>query len=67
MLTHEKFAYKNLVNRSTGMSPFQTVSGRSLHGVTNLAELLIGTRKSANEKSFVDHMKEVHDKGEEST
>ena len=42
------------------MSPYQIMQGRIPHGVSDLAELSIEKEKSANAKSFVDHMKEEH-------
>ena len=55
----EEFMYNNS-NISTWMSPYQIMQGRIPHGVSDLAELSIEKEKSANAKSFVDHMKEEH-------
>ena len=56
-----EFKYNNSVNRLMGMSPFDIVQGRSLHGVTDLMEVPTWTHKSANVELFFDHMKEIHD------
>ena len=61
MFAWVEFMYNNSVNQLTGMSPFDIVQGRSLHGLTNLVEVPTWTHKSANAELFYDHMKEIHD------
>ena len=46
---------------STGESQFHIVNERSPRGVVDLAPLLERIQKSADAKSFVEHMKEIHE------
>jgi hypothetical protein len=56
-LAQVEFAYNDLVNRSTGKSPFQIVYGRSPKGVVDLVDLLdLGDKRSVDANDFADIM-----------
>ena len=62
VLAQVDFSYNKLVNRSIWISAFQIVQGRSLHGVDILGKLPTGMQNNTDDKSFYEHMKEVHQK-----
>ena len=55
-----EFAYNNSVNRSTGISPFEAVTGTIPHLTADLVPLLVEARPSADADSFIRHMQQVH-------
>ena len=60
-MSQREFTYNSYANHAMGMSPFQIMQRRNPHGVIELEEMLTRS-KSADEKSFSNHMKEVNDK-----
>jgi hypothetical protein len=60
ILPQAEFAYNNLVNRSTGKSPFQVVYGIQPRGVSDLMDLEQNATSSASAEEFVEAMKELH-------
>ena len=61
ILPHEKFAYNNFVNRSTGKSSFHIVYGNSPKNAFELRQLDKGEISSAEEKFFAKHLKNIHE------
>ena len=55
-----KFSYNDLVNRSTGQSPFQIVYGMKPRGVSELKDSEQIEFRSANAEDFAEAMKELH-------
>ena len=60
VLAQAEFAYNNSMNRSTGKTPFEIVSGMKPRGVSNLKDVVVGEEKRSFEvvvfakyKSFV--------------
>jgi hypothetical protein len=60
ILPQAKFAYNDLVNRSTGKSPFQIVYGTQPRGVSELRDSEQTTTSSASAEEFAEVMKELH-------
>ena len=56
-----EFAYNNSVNRSTGISPFEAVTGVRPRLPVDLVPLPVDARISADAESFFQHMQQVHD------
>ena len=56
MLPMAEFAYHNLVNQSTGISPFEAVKGVPPRLPVDLVPLPIDARISADTESFFQHM-----------
>jgi hypothetical protein len=64
-LPQAEFAYNNLVNRSTGQSPFQIVYGMQPRGVFELRDSEQTTTRSASAEEFTEAMKELHSRVKE--
>jgi hypothetical protein len=60
ILPQAEFAYKDLVNRSTGQSPFQVVYGMHPRGVSELRDSEQTATRSASAEDFAEAMKELH-------
>jgi hypothetical protein len=60
ILPQAEFAYNNLVNRSTGKSPFQVVYGMQPRGVSELRDSEQTVTSSASAEEFAEVMKELH-------
>jgi hypothetical protein len=57
-----EFAYDNLINRSTGKTPFQIVHGRSPKGVMDLVSLSTAEHeKSVDVETFAEYMRDIHE------
>ena len=61
VLPMAEFSYDNSVNRSTRMSPFQTVTGVRLHLAADSAPLPVELCPSGEVEDFIQHMQQVHD------
>jgi hypothetical protein len=61
ILAQEEFAFKNLVNRSTGKSPFKIIYGRQSRGVAELRELKQDEFRSTGVEYFFTKMKRFDD------
>ena len=55
-----EFAYNNSVNRSTGISPFEVVTGYRPRKPIDL-HMSIGDRPSASAESFAQHLHELRE------
>ena len=55
-----EFAYDSSVNRSTGLSPFEIVTGCKSRKPINLLLIPIGDRPSASVESFAQHVHDLH-------
>ena len=62
VLPQAEFAYNDLVNRSTGKSPFEIVYGRQPRGVSELRDSEQIMTKSASVEEFAEAMEELHSK-----
>jgi len=62
ILPQEEFAYNDLVNRSTGKSPFQILYGTHSRGVSVLRESGQVENSSARAEEFAEAMEELHTK-----
>jgi hypothetical protein len=60
ILPQEEFAYNDLVNRSTGKSPFHIVYGINLRGISELRDSEQNATRSASAEDFTEAMKELH-------
>lgn len=60
ILSQAEFAYNNSVNRSTGRTPFEIVTGVNPRGVAKLRDISMEEKRSAEAEEFADHMKIVH-------
>ena len=60
ILPQEKVSYNNFMNMSTDRSPFQIVYRSSPKTTLELRKMEQGERKSAKEKEFVKHVKNLH-------
>jgi hypothetical protein len=60
ILPQAEFAYNDLVNRSTGKSPFQILYGTQLRGVSELRESEQNETSSARAEEFAETMQELH-------
>ena len=52
VLAQVEFAYINHVNRSTGKTPFEIVSGMKPRGVSDLRDVVVGEEKRNVEGEF---------------
>ena len=59
-LPHAEFAYNDSVNRSTGMSPFEIVTGYRPRRPIDLAPLPLHTHVSASALSMAEHIRSLH-------
>ena len=57
----DEFAYNNLVNRSTGISPFEAVTSVRLLLPIDLVPLPVEARPCAEADNFITHMQQIHD------
>ena len=60
ILPQEEFAYNDLVNRSTGQSPFQIVYGMQPRGIFELRDSEQIATSSASAEDFAEAMRELH-------
>ena len=60
VLAQAKFAYNNFVNRSTGKTPFEIVTGMKPRGVLDLRDIVGEEKRSVAGEEFVDFMKSLH-------
>ena len=60
VLAQGEFAYNDLVNRSTGFSPFQIVYETHPRGVMELRDANQIARKTAQVEEFLEMMMELH-------
>jgi hypothetical protein len=65
ILPRAEFAYNDLVNRSTGRSPFQIVYGMQPRGFSELIDSEQTTTSSASAEEFAEAMKELHNQVKE--
>ena len=59
-LSRAEFAYNNSVNRSTGKSPFEIVTGYKPNQPIDLIPLPIHARVSEFAESFAQHVRDLH-------
>jgi hypothetical protein len=62
VLPQVEFAYNDLVNRSTGKSPFEILYDSQLRGVSKLRESEMIAISITSVEEFVEAMKELHSK-----
>lgn len=60
LLPQAEFAYNNSMNRSTGRSPFEIVTGVKPPTLIDLVPLPIPSRVSKGVEGFVQHLQQVH-------
>ena len=61
VLAQAEFSYNNSMNRSTGKSPFEIVSGMNPRGVFDLMDVVVGEEKrSAKGEEFAKYMNSLH-------
>lgn len=60
LLPHAEFAYNCSVNRSTGLSPFEIVTGARPKLPIDLSPLPIASRICEGAEDFVKHMHDIH-------
>jgi hypothetical protein len=60
ILPHEQFAYNDLVNKSTGKSPFWIVYGMQPRGISELRDSEQTATRSVSAEEFIEAMKELH-------
>ena len=62
VLAQDEFSYNDLMNKSTGKSPFHIVYGRSPKGVVDLIMFpYLGERNSDGASDFADNIQEMHE------
>jgi hypothetical protein len=61
LLPIAEFAYDSSVNRTTGRSPFEIVTGLQPRKPIDLINLPPSARSSAEAESFASHIREIHD------
>ena len=61
ILPHAKFTYNDLVNKSTGLNPFEIVTGRRPKKPVDLVPMSIHARVSESVESFAKHIRSLHD------
>lgn len=61
LLPIAEFAYNSSINRSTGCSPFEVVTGLQPRKPIDLINLRPSARSSAEAKSFASHIREIYD------
>lgn len=57
ILAQAEFAYSNSVNRSTGRTPFEIVTGAHPRGISELRDISSEDQRSVEAEEFVDHIK----------
>jgi hypothetical protein len=60
LLAQAEFAYNNSVNRSTGRSPFEVVTGTTPRTPVDLLSLPLPMRVSVEADDFVTHLQSIH-------
>ena len=60
VLPMAEFTYNNLINRSTGISPFEAVTGTRPRLPVDFVSLPVEAQPSADADSFIRHMQQVH-------
>jgi hypothetical protein len=60
LLPQAEFAYNNSVNRSTGRSPFEVVTGTTPRTPVDLLSLPLPIRASASAEDFMTHLHSIH-------
>ena len=61
ILAQAEFAYNNSMNRSTGKTPFEIISGTKPKGVFDLRDfVLCEEKRSAEGEVFVEYMSSLH-------
>ncbi len=60
VLAQAEFAYNNFVNRSTGKTPFEIVTGMHPRGISDLRDVVGEEKKSVAGEEFVDFMESLH-------
>ena len=60
VLSQAKFAFNNSVNRSTGKTPFEIVTGMQPRGVLDLRDVTGEEKKSTAREEFADFMESLH-------
>ena len=61
ILPMAEFAYNSSVNRSTGYSPFEAVTGNNPRKPIDLLPLPVSARPSAEAEAFSKHILDIHD------
>ena len=59
LLPQAKFAYNSSVNLSTGLSPFEVVTGAKPRVLVDLAALSIPTRHGKATEDFSQHIQQI--------
>jgi hypothetical protein len=65
ILPQVKFSYNDLINRSTGKSPFQIVYGMKPRRFSELRDVEQVEFRSASAEDFAESMKELHNQVKE--
>ena len=60
VLAQAEFSYNNYVDRSTGKTPFEIVTGMHSRGISDLRDIAGEEKKSAAGEEFVDFMDSLH-------
>jgi hypothetical protein len=60
VLAQAEFAYKNYVNRSTGKTPFEIVTGMHPRGILDLRDVAGEEKRSIAGEEFADFMESLH-------
>jgi hypothetical protein len=60
LLPHAEFTYNSFVNKSTGLSPFEVVTGTEPRVPLDLATLPNPTRASEAALDFFHHIQQLH-------
>ena len=60
VLTQAEFAYNNSVNRSTGKTPFEIVTGMHPRGISDLRDVAGEEKRSATGEEFSNFMESLH-------
>lgn len=60
ILAQVDFSYNNSVNKSTRKTPFEIVTRVHPRGISELRDISMEDKKSAEEKEFIERMKKVH-------
>ena len=61
ILPMAEFAYNNSVNHSTGISPFEVVTGVRPRLPIHLVPLPLDSHPCAEADNFIKHMQQIHD------
>ena len=67
VLTQAEFAYDNYVNRSTGKTPFEIVTGMHPRGISYLRDVVGEEKRSTVGEEFVDFMESLRSEVEVGT